>query len=128
MEDFMTKTTKATAKAAKVTTAKPVAKKAASAVTAKAVSVKAKAVKATKTADVEDIEGPVTLTVAFKKDLDFAKRLERAAHKHGTAKVKSGICDMKFVFKRKSAFTKAVDRIKERFGADVTIAIAGAAA
>lgn len=124
----MTKATKTTAKAAKTTTAKPVAtKKAAStAVAAKAVSVKAKAKKPA-AINVDEIEGPVTLNVAFKKDLALTKRLERAAHKHGKAKVKAGICDMCFTFKRKSAFTKAVERIKERFGSDVTIAVAGAA-
>lgn len=74
------------------------------------------------------IDGPVTVSVAFKKDLELTKRVERAAHKHGKAKVKAGMCDMTFVFKRKSATEKAISRIKERFGKDVVVAIAGAVA
>lgn len=111
---------KTTAKAAKSTKAVKTTT-AAKTTVAKSKSKKAAVV------DVKDIEGPVVLNVVFKKDLDLTKRLERAAHKHGTAKVKAGVCDMSFTFKRKSAFTKAVERIKERFGSDITIAVSGAA-
>jgi len=77
---------------------------------------------------VENMDDPVVLNVAFKKDLELTKRIERAAHKHGKSKVKAGICDMSFTFSRKTATLGAISRIQERFGKDVTVAIAGAIA
>lgn len=78
---------------------------------------------------IDKIDGPVVLNVTFKHDLNLEHRIERAAHKHAEASdvvKKTGMHDMTFTFKRKTALKNAIGRIQERLGSKVKIQIATA--